>query len=217
MCSVYYLPNSSRRGGPLSSAMADLLGEAGLAEPTQPEDQRILSSLRAALVVEVSNTLTHHSFRVCGIVSRSLTCPPQNSKTLLRSQHLQTAHTERLMVHTRLLQHRKAHQATRSALMAVERATRATRDTVPLSQGPSLLEDCWLVGGLLEDVDRSASSYPSRPSLALSSQISTSSNDCQAVSEYKALFNKQLGTIEHESQARCVPASAHVSWHKNSA
>jgi hypothetical protein len=205
MCSVYYLPNSSRRGGPLSSAMADLLGEAGLAEPTQPEDQRILSSLRAALILEVSSTLTHYSFRVCGIVSRSLSCHPQNSNTLLRSQHLQTAHTERLKVHERLLQHRKAHQATRSALMAVERATRDL--TVTSSQGPSL-----------EGVERSASSYPSRPSLTLSSQISTSSNDCQAVSEYKALFNKQLGTIEHESQARCVwrvPPSAHVSGHKS--
>jgi hypothetical protein len=184
--------------------MADPLGADGLAEPTPPEDQRILSSLRAALVVEVSNTLTRHSFWVCGIVSRSLSCHPQNSKTLLRSQHLQTAHAERLKVHERLLQHRKEHQATRSALMAVERATRDL--TVTSSQGRSLLED----------VDRSASSYPSRPSLTLSSQISTSSNDCQAVSEYKALFNKQLGTIEHESQARCVwrvPASAHVSGH----
>ena len=185
--------------------MADPLGADGLAEPTQPEDQRILSSLRAALVVEVSNTLTHHSFWVCGIVTRSLSCDPQNSKTLMRSQHLQTAHTERLKVHERLLQHRKAHQATRSALMAVERATRDL--TVTSSQGPTLLEN----------VDRSAPSYPSRPLLTLSSQISTSSNDCHAVSEYKSLFNKQLGTIEHECEARCVwrvQASAHVSGHK---
>ena len=36
--------------------MADPLGADGPAEPTQPEDQRILSSLRAALILEVSST-----------------------------------------------------------------------------------------------------------------------------------------------------------------
>ena len=100
----------------------------------------------------------------------------QNSKTLIRSQHMQTAHKERLRVQERLLQHRKAHQATKSALMAVERATRDL--AVPLSRQSNPL-----------------------------AQIAASSKDCQVVADYKALFNKQLGTIEHESQARCVALS----------